>query len=221
MSDIGEKIRILREDRGLSRKAFGDLTGLSEAKVQALEIGKQRVDHEALFNITTSLGVDANWLLGVSLNPTSCLIDDDHDVVSRFVPIPRFSVSASAGNGALVETEEATGAYAFNVKWLSRRQLDPRSLAVISVRGDSMEPRLADGDLILVDRAQQDIADGTAFVLRLGSELLVKYVQRVAPSVISLISENRRYPPRELDLAMFGENDVQIIGRVVASMHEW
>ena len=55
------------------------------------------------------------------------------------------------------------------------------------MRGDSMEPRLSEGDLILVDRAQQQISDGIAYVLRLGDDLLVKYVQRLGASTVSLL----------------------------------
>ncbi len=88
------------------------------------------------------------------------------------------------------------------------------------VRGDSMEPKLSDGDLILVDRAQRQIADGIAYVLRLGSDLLVKYVQRIGPNKVSLLSANTFYPPREIDADGL-DGEVEIIGRVVASMHEW
>ncbi len=137
-----------------------------------------------------------------------------------FLPIPRFSVDASAGGGALVDKETQTGFYAFNRRWLDRRQLDPGSLAVIAVRGDSMEPKLSDGDLILVDRAQRQIADGIAYVLRIDTDLLVKNVQRVRPGVIALLSANALYPPREIDAEGL-DGEVEIIGRVVASMHEW
>jgi len=63
MIDIGTKIRAAREERGLSRRAFGDLAGISEAKVQAIEIGKQRVDHDTLHRIVTTMNIDVTWLL--------------------------------------------------------------------------------------------------------------------------------------------------------------
>ncbi|MCF6432938.1 helix-turn-helix transcriptional regulator [Leisingera sp. MMG026] len=69
MHDIGVKIRTARERKGLSRKAFGDLVGISEPKVQAIEIGKQRVDHETLYNIAKLAQLDVLWLL--SLEPRS------------------------------------------------------------------------------------------------------------------------------------------------------
>jgi transcriptional regulator with XRE-family HTH domain len=65
MHDIGKKIRTVREGKGLSRKAFGDLVGVSEPKVQAIEIGKQRVDHETLYNIAKLAEIDVNWLLSL------------------------------------------------------------------------------------------------------------------------------------------------------------
>lgn len=138
----------------------------------------------------------------------------------EFIQVPRFAIEASAGSGSLIDDETRTGFYAFNRKWLARRHLSPDTLAVIAVRGDSMEPKLSDGDLILVDRAQRQIADGIAYVLRLGSDLLVKYVQRIGPHTVALLSANTFYPPREIDTAAEGDQ-VEIIGRVVASMHEW
>lgn len=215
MTDIHARIRSVREDLGLTRKAFGTSIGASEAKVQALETGRQRVDHPILEALSRNLGVDTNWLLlgGDNHHSITSICDD-------FIPIARYAVDAAAGDGALVDSEDQTGFYAFNRSWLERRKLSPDQLAVISVRGDSMEPRLADGDLILVDQAQNQIVDGVTYVVRLGNDLLVKYVQRISPDAVSLLSENRRYPPREITLATMGDQ-AAIIGRVVASMHEW
>jgi phage repressor protein C with HTH and peptisase S24 domain len=224
--DIHERIRHIREDRKLTREAFGTSIGASVAKVQALENGRQRVDHVTLEALSRNLGVDANWLLLGGDNHRQLDAPEKNTVsispvdLPDFVPIERFSVEASAGGGALVDEETLTGSYAFNRRWLDRRQLNPESLAVIAVRGDSMEPKLSDGDLILVDRAQKQIADGIAYVLRLGSDLLVKYVQRIGPSKVSLLSANTFYPPREIDAEGL-DGEVEIIGRVVASMHEW
>ena len=83
-----------------------------------------------------------------------------------------------------------------------------------------MEPKLSDGDLILVDRSQRQIADGVSYVLRVDTDLLIKYVQRVRPGIISLVSENQRYTPREIDVTG-KDGEIDIVGRVVASMHEW
>jgi len=54
--------------------------------------------------------------------------------------------------------------YAFSLQWIKRRGLDPKELQIIEVKGDSMEPKLWDGDLILIDRAQKEPKDGKSFV---------------------------------------------------------
>ncbi|MGH1416857.1 MAG: helix-turn-helix domain-containing protein [Pelagimonas sp.] len=65
MPEIGAKILEARKRKGLSRRAFGELVGISEPKVQAIEIGKQRVDHETLYNISKNAQIDVLWLLSL------------------------------------------------------------------------------------------------------------------------------------------------------------
>lgn len=77
MHDIGTKIRTARIEKRLSRRAFGDLVGISESKVQAIEIGKQRVDHDTLYNIAKSAQLDISWLLS---------LDDEQTAVTGVVP---------------------------------------------------------------------------------------------------------------------------------------
>lgn len=212
----------------MNLKEFCAEIGVSYRTVQNYLAEKSTPNGTVLAALVEKIGVSPNWLLlGIAPKYVSDLDDpaDKEDPTrtnpsTEFVPIPRFSVASVSGCDALVDEETQTRFYAFNRSWLTRRKLAPDNLAVISVRGDSMEPRLSDGDLLLVDRAQCEISDGVTYVVRLGDDLLVKYVQRIAPDAISLLSENSRYPPREINLATLGE-DTSIIGRVVASMHEW
>lgn len=83
-----------------------------------------------------------------------------------------------------------------------------------------MEPKLRNQDLILVDLDQRTASDGKTYVLRIGDELLVKHIQRVSQRAIDLISANPTYPPRTVDLTKERDN-IQIIGKVVASMQDW
>jgi phage repressor protein C with HTH and peptisase S24 domain len=220
MLTIGNKIRLLRERANQSRQVFGQLIGVPEAKVQAIEIGKQRVDHETLANIVTILGIDANYLLRSDASLDEILPDAPINEPD-YIQIPKFTVSASAGNGATNDTEDAAGHYAFSRRWIKRRGLSSDSLAVITVTGDSMEPKLRDNDLILVNRDEISVRDGKPYVVRIGGELLVKYVQRLGENQVTLLSANTFYPPRTIDLPEGDTGTIQIIGRVVASMHEW
>lgn len=217
MSEIADRIFHVRQENNLTRKAFAEALGVGESKVQALETSRQRADHEVLVKIANCFNIDANWLLFGETR--SQPVDNDDPA---FVKVPRYTVSASAGNsGSFVSDFLEVTHYAFSRDWINRRQLDPKQLQIINVRGDSMEPTLFDGDLILLDRSQKKPSDGSTFVVRIWDEHVVKHVQRTGENTISLISANKVYPPREIELVDGDDKDFEIIGRVVASMHEW
>lgn len=137
---------------------------------------------------------------------------------ATFIPIPRHAVEASAEQGAPVQDEEGSGHYAFTRKFLKRRGLTPKRLSVITAKGDSMEPDLHDGDLILLARADAEPADGKIHAVRFDSDLFVKRIQRPPGYGLMLISSNPGYQPITVDAAALGA--IRIIGHVVNSTRE-
>ncbi len=223
MPEIGLKIRAYRESMSLSRAEFAAKLGEKPSKIQDVETGKQRINDLFLIKLADIFPIDIGDLFrNKSLNPSA----DDHRSIKtappnqeNFISIPRYDVAASAGHGSLAESEEGTGHYAFNQSWLARRNLQPSNLAVIAVRGDSMEPELYDNDLILLDKSQTEPRDGEMFVVRHSNDLFVKRIQKAPGNRYALKSSNRFYdtiPVEKPELA-----DLEFIGKVVASMHEW
>lgn len=89
---------------------------------------------------------------------------------------------------------------------------DPANLAVISVKGDSMDGVLNDRDAILIDLS--DVAPTVGlYVLRLAGDLIVKRVQKMPSGRFLLLSANPAYVPVEVDPAR--ELDFAVVGRVV------
>jgi len=82
-----------------------------------------------------------------------------------------------------------------------------------------MEGKLSDGDAVLIDKNQTTPKSGFAYVLRQGDELLVKYCQLMPEGILRVSSENKSFEPYDINLAKV--TDVSILGRVVASTHEW
>ncbi|WP_093742099.1 XRE family transcriptional regulator [Sulfitobacter delicatus] len=216
MPEFNDNISQIRRNMGLSREAFAEPLGVSADKIRHIETGKQRADHEVLGALRTVYGVDLNELFEGEIGSETGTAS-----APSFVTVPKYTVSASAGNGgSFVSDPLEITHYAFQESWIKGKGLDPKMLHIVRVKGDSMEPKLIDGDLILVDRAQAMPSDGSTYVVRIWDELVVKHVQRTGKDSISLISANKVYPPRELDLPL-DEASFEIIGRVVASMHEW
>ncbi|WP_120715870.1 S24 family peptidase [Tsuneonella amylolytica] len=123
--------------------------------------------------------------------------------------VPRLSIGAAAGSGALAADERPFDSFRFSRRWLQEQGLATAQLSTIRVQGDSMVPTLHDGDEILVDRTQRGLRDGV-HVVRLGDMLMVKRLAAAGPGRARLLSENPVYPPVEVGL-----DELEIIGRVV------
>ncbi len=140
---------------------------------------------------------------------------DEPEPSGGLVPVPRLSIGASAGPGALPGAERPATAMAFDARQLRALGAGrPGDLSIIGVEGDSMLPTLAPGDDILVDRgdAGRRLRDGV-YVLRHEEVLIVK---RVLPHPFdrrraTIKSDNRAYPSWP-DCSL---DDVHVVGRVI------
>jgi len=145
-----------------------------------------------------------------------------------FVSVPRYDIQVSAGGGTFEQSEQIVDYFKFKKSWLSKRGLDPMHLTMVEVTGDSMEPLLTSGDVVLVDHSDTKLKTGQAYVLRIYHELLVKYIDLVHYAQenkmkIKVRSVNPAYEPWTVDTWLFdgAEDHIKIIGRVVASSHNW
>lgn len=129
------------------------------------------------------------------------------------VAVRQYAVSASAGPGAIAEDERALSRLGFPERWLRRIAGDPSRLSIITVKGDSMEPLLAEGDDILVDGGDgaERLRDGI-YVLRVEETLVVK---RIALNPASRLLTIRSDNPGYRDWPDCRIADIDVIGRVV------
>jgi len=127
------------------------------------------------------------------------------------VRVPRLAVAASAGAGSSVDDEVELAAALIPAALARRLRLERPSM--IRVRGDSMEPGLRDGDLLVVDTARRSPdARGAVFVIRLDDALMVKRVRRGDDGPVAR-SDNPLAPP-------LPAGRIEVIGRVMWQMRE-
>ena len=133
---------------------------------------------------------------------------------SEYIHIPRYEVEASAGGGAVVHNEKVVDYLSFRAEWVKNSLgVSVRDLALISVIGDSMEPTLSEGDVVLLDMTTKGVMDGSIYALQLNGGLLVKRIQRKLDGSIVVKPDNPRY-----DTEIISEDSadlLKIIGRVV------
>ncbi len=131
-----------------------------------------------------------------------------------YASAPLYSVLAAAGEGLTVDTEEVKGYLGFNRTWLRSQRLAADKLAVIEVRGDSMEPTLYGGDTVLLDMQAHPLRDREIYTLRRENDLLVKRLRRKG-SEWRIVSDNPAYSEETLGPEHAVVGKVVWLGRVL------
>lgn len=212
-----------------SARGFSNDCGVSEGTMRSYLRGDTYPDLPILNNIAKVGDVLIEWLAtgegpmrrGYVAKPAAESFSVQ-EPAPGYEYLPLYDVQAAAGHGSLVEREDISDFLAFKSAWI-RRELgaDPKDLYLISVEGDSMEPALRPGDVILVDRRQaQAVPKDGIYVLQMEGSLLVKRLQNMPGGKIRVTSDNPSYSPFDLDKRWVDEHQVEsgtsgIIGRVV------
>ncbi len=207
-TDSRRKLLELAERQGASLAQLSALIGRNPAYLQQFvhRGSPRKLDEEDRSILARFFGVDEAELRE---SEEKSQIGAKTRSSSDWVDLPRLSLGASAGPGAIAAEELPIGALRFCARWLRKQGLDPAQLSAIAVAGDSMEPVLRDGDEILVDRTPRPLRDGV-HVVRVGDALLVKRIDASRGGMLALISDNPAYRPMEVPA-----NEVEVIGKVV------
>ena len=193
---LKERLATAFEQHG-SQAAFAKAAGIPKDTFSKYLAGSQP-GPAALIKMADAASVSLDYLLGrdaasgnqVSDPATRTTLPND------FIPIRQLEVRASAGPGrAVVPAGEGGPAeVAFRESWLRTLGVVPRNAEFLQAQGDSMEPTICDGDLMLVDRGYGEVRNGKIYVLVVNGLVLVKRVQLLAVGGLMLISDNQRYP---------------------------
>lgn len=181
------------------------------------------VPYEQVEKIARNRGISLDWLM---LGRGKLQYEDPPAFNSElksagaapngFVLVPRYEVQASAGHGSLVHSEQIVDYLAFKADWVRNTLgVSQKDLALISVKGDSMEPVLSNEDLILVDMRKNCVEDNAIYVLQLNEALLVKRIQHKLDGSLHVMSDNPRYQAEIVSADRAA--DLNVLGRVVWS----
>lgn len=131
-----------------------------------------------------------------------------------YVLLPRVEARASAGHGTGLSSDKVVDFLAFSEDWvrntLHRR---PANLALLEATGDSMDPTIRDGDILLVDTSVQDIQSSRVYVLQVNGALLVKRIQVRLDGSLVVKSDNPSYEPEVV--RPDERSPLRILGQVV------
>ncbi|SNY91416.1 Phage repressor protein C, contains Cro/C1-type HTH and peptisase s24 domains [Cohaesibacter sp. ES.047] len=215
---FSERLKKLMGD--MSRAEFADKCGISVGALRNyLEDGMPSADKALriarLFNVTIE------WLIE-GVDPVH---PGEHQTqkLTDYVGIPRYDASLSAGNGFWNQGKaEVLDHIPFTPEFLRRRlgRSTAEGLLIMSANGESMEPQISDGDLVMVDQRKQTLSDGI-FAFVLNGEARIKWLRKTISGDIEVISLNQSplFPKetiRKDELEGF-----QLIGKVVWCGHHF
>lgn len=214
-SELGSRLREL-EKGFTNRETAAKAAGAAKSTFQSWIEGKADPSFEGLASFARQTGVSLDWLAGMSADASrGRQIGEDRGMVA----IPVFEFEAGAGPGMVAYDEKPVDHLWFNETWLRQTYgVNPNDLKMLPSSGDSMEPTISSGAMLLVNTSKTARLPGDGiFVVRLEGDILVKRLQRVPGGKIKVSSDNAAYDAFHVSLDDGGV-DFALLGRVVVAV---
>jgi repressor LexA len=196
-----ERLRIARDKKQWSYGMLSDATGFSKSTLQRYETGfVSNIPVDRLKIIGGALGVRPEWLMGF----------DENDSTNKKTNGFSVPVLGYVRAGIPIEAVEDILDY----EEISSDLANTGEFFALRIKGDSMEPKISEGDVVIV-RKQEKVENGElAVVLVNGNDATVKRFY-MNESGVTLISSNPSYPPFIYSKSEVEELPVRVIGKVV------
>jgi len=211
---LGELIKKVRNDAGLKQEEFAKSLSVTTNTINRYEKGHRLPDSDFLTRLVNIYNCDPAWLLtgeGEMEGQPAAPERPRHLYCEEgFVAVPYMSGEISAGGG-LIPDNTVEMRIAFRREWIERKG-DPKNMSLIRVTGDSMEPTLQSGDLILVDHSRHHIdPQGGLYALSMDDTIMIKRMQiNYKLNTVKVISDNDRYDSFET-----ATDEIRINGKVI------
>lgn len=204
---FSERLRIALKGESVNSLALR--CGLRESLVRKYLSGSvPGIDKAA--QLATALGVSLDWLAGRDDTPPSATVADE-DAVYGYIPL--YDAKVTAGNSSWTDGATVLTKLAFTKHWLRRMGITEKQCSAVRIDGDSMEPTLSEGDMVLVDHERRDVAGDNIYVIRLDQHLYAKRLRWIPGGMMEIISDNPLYPPMKVEPTHL--SDIDIIGKVI------
>lgn len=203
---LGNNIRYLRTKRGFSQDYIAEQLGYkSYTTIQKWESGVSEPPIKKLKELSLLLNVDMDDITNKDLQAESNSIAPIINKHSIIINVPG-KVAAGIPLEAIediVDTEEISGDMANTGTFFG-----------LIIHGDSMEPKISQGDVVIV-RRQEDAETGDIVIATInGDDTICKRLKKYKDGIV-LLSTNPAYDPIYFSNEEIETKPVKIIGKVV------
>lgn len=193
-------LKQLRKSKSMTQDAVAKHLNIGRTAYTKIENGVQEIDTDALAKLANLFSVSIDYLLGIATEAAQPIPQGVKiPVLGRVVAgIPIEAVTD------ILDYEEIPAAMAASGEYFALR-----------VQGDSMAPRIKEGDVVIV-RRQEEVENGeVAIVLVNGNEATIKEVQ-FSQFGITLVAWNPSvYTPHFYPMDEVESLPLRILGKVV------
>lgn len=203
MGKFNSILKDLRNSRNLTQDELSKQLKISRSTIGMYEKGAREPDFETLELIADYFNIDTDYLLGRTTKTTYI----PHSPVKKGITINVYG-RVAAGIPLemiddIIDTEE-----------ISEEMARTGEFFGLKIKGNSMEPKISDGDVVIV-RQQDDAESGDTVIATInGSEATCKRLRKYRDG-IELISTNPSYEPMFFSNEDIVKKPIKVIGRVV------
>jgi repressor LexA len=200
MADIGKRIKEKRESLGMTQEELAAKLGYkNKSSIAKIETGTNDIVQSKVVEFANILDTTVAYLMGWENIPKSSkrkgVVINVLGRVAAGIPIEAVE--------DIIDTEEITESLARTGTFFG-----------LQIHGDSMEPKMSEGDIVIV-RQQNDAESGEIVIVTVnGTDATCKRLRKYRDG-IELISTNPSYEPIFFTKEEVESKPVRIIGKVV------
>lgn len=215
MKKYSNRIRELRQSKSLNQEQLAEQIGLTKQAISQYERGERRPSMAVLESLCDFFNVSSDYLLGKDDVTLRFVGKEDIERLEapRSVRIPVLGRVAAGipidSIEDILDWEEITQDMASTGQYFGLR-----------IKGDSMQPRIVDGDVVIV-RSQPDAESGDVVIVQVNGDTATCKKLLKHSDGISLISFNPAYEPMTFTNEQIKSYPVIVIGKVVENRQKY
>lgn len=195
-SEVVELVKKMTAEQNMSMSELARRVGIAKSAISRYFNGTRELPLNRIGDFASALHTTPNFLLGVK-----------EDTNSQGIKIPVLGTVAAGIPISAVED-------ILDYEEIPQSWQNQGEFFALKIKGDSMEPRMENGDVVIVKQQSDANSGDTVIVLVNGDDATCKRLEKTENGIM-LVSTNPKYPPMFYSLEDIQTKPVVILGKVV------
>lgn len=204
VTTFSQRLRKALDERQITQSELAKKSEISKSSISRYLKGDWEAKSGAVYALAKALRVSEAWLMGYDVPMENA---SPAPIPAGFEPLPEMTtiplVGAIACGTPITAEQNIETRVGIPSAW--------RADFALTCHGDSMSPKIQDGDIVCI-RQQKEVENGEIAAVRIGDEATLKRFYRQGNTVL-LQAENPAYPP--LVYSQHQLDDMAIEGKAV------